>query len=136
MAVGKLPTKCGSAPREDSKCPAALLLLSFSYLRGREEGPVPTRTKDADLEDSTRDEGDLLYSKVQMGTWCELVSNLSVQCEDDSIYKITTGKRAPLNRPFDSLIIGDPIQKSATIAVIPEVQTLQPGEEIFFQLYI
>lgn len=133
MEVEKLPTECGLAPCEDSKCPAASLLLSCPCLC-RREGPVPKQTKDADPEDSTRDEGDLLYSKVQVGTRRELVNDLSVQFEDNSIYKIATGKHTPRNGPFDILIIGDPIHKPAAMAVIPEVQTLEPGEEIFISV--
>lgn len=44
------------------------------------------------------------------------------------------GGRHHLDSPFDILIIGDPIHKPSEIAVIPKVQTLEPGEEIFISI--
>lgn len=59
------------------------------------------------------------------------MSNLSIEFPDESIYRVATGARAPLDGPWDVLIIGDPVRKPLEIAVIPEIQKLEPGEEIF-----
>lgn len=69
-----------------------------------------------------------------MGTCHQLVSDLSTQFEEDSVYKTATGKCAPTDGPFDILVIGDPIHKPSEIFIFPEVQTLEPGEEIFLSV--
>lgn len=57
---------------------------------------------------------------------------LAVRFDQQSlIYKVLTRKQAPLGGPCDILIIGDPLHKPPEIAVIPEVQTLEPGEQIY-----
>lgn len=67
-----------------------------------------------------------------MGTQRELVTELSVRLDDDSLtYRIATERRAPLGGPYDILIIGDPIHKPPEITIIPEVQTLETGEQIY-----
>ncbi|TRZ14436.1 hypothetical protein HGM15179_012669 [Zosterops borbonicus] len=127
VEAGKWQAERGTAPRNDSKYLAAADQPSDPAHRR----PVPSRQKDPSVRGSPAAEEDDLYTQVQLGTRRKLVSDLSIQFEDDSIYKISTGKQAPLNGPFDILIIGDPLHKPSELAVIPEVQTLEPGEEIF-----
>lgn len=58
------------------------------------------------------------------------MSALSIELPNDAIFRISTGRQAPLSGPYDTLIIGDPIHKPSQIAV----QTLEPGEEIFVSI--
>ncbi|TRZ10275.1 hypothetical protein HGM15179_016834 [Zosterops borbonicus] len=123
-----------TAQHDDNKCPANFVRTPSPTCRRPTRGPIPTWEEDTSAGSSPQDEEDKFYTQIQEGTRRELVSDLSVQFENDSIYKIVTGKRALLNGPFDILIIGDPFYKPNELAVIPEVQTLEPGEEIFISV--
>lgn len=133
MVVGakKLPGRRGSALCYNIKCSAKPAHAGNN--RSTEE-PVPTWQEDPASEPPSSSQGDLLYSQIQVRTQRELVSNVSIELYDDSIYRIATGRQAALNGPFDILIIRDPIHKPAEIAVIPKVQTLELGEEIFISV--
>ncbi|TRZ11827.1 hypothetical protein HGM15179_015288 [Zosterops borbonicus] len=128
VEAGKRETERGVATCDDTKYPA------HSNTQRPRCRPISTRTENNSFRGSPQDEEDDFYSQIQVGTRRQLVSDLSVQLENDSIYKIATGKHVPLNGPFDILIIGDPFYKPAELAVIPEVQTLEPGEEIFISV--
>ncbi|TRZ12792.1 hypothetical protein HGM15179_014316 [Zosterops borbonicus] len=127
VEAGKQQAEHGTAPRDNSKYLADADQPSDPAHRR----PVPSQQEDPSVRGFPPAEEDDLYTQVQVGTRRELVSDLSIQFEDDSIYKIGTGKQAPLSGPFDILIIEDLLHKPSELAVIPEVQTLEPGEEIF-----
>lgn len=122
VETGKWETERGAATRDDTKYPVH---LDNQRPRGR---PIPAWTENTGVGSSPLDEEDKFYAQIQVGTRHELVSDLSVQFENDSIYRIATGKQAPLNGPFDILVIGNPFHKPAEIAIISEVQTLEPAE--------
>lgn len=124
----KHQSECGSAARSDNKYSAEPVSARNNTDIARSVPPWQENPAERYSPDS---QGDPAYAQIQVGTRRELLSALSIELPDDSIYRIATGKQAPLNGPFDILIIGDPIHKPLEIAVIPELQTLEPGEEIF-----
>lgn len=134
VGVKKLQAERGLAPRDDIKCSAGSPRPTHAQVGRGERRPVPTRDQDPSTEYPSISEGDPIYYQIQMGTRRELVSNLSVHLDNYSIYRIATGKQALPKGPFDILIIGDPIHKPPEIADIREVQTLEPGEEIFISI--
>lgn len=129
MVESKKPQgQCGLAARSDRKCSAEPDSAGDDRDTTR---TVPTRQEDSAEEYTSDSQNDPAYAQIQVGTRRELVSALSIELPDDLIYRISTKKYAPSNGPYDILIIGDPLRKPIEIAVIPEVQTLEPLEEIF-----
>lgn len=131
VGAKKLPVECGAAPHYDNKCTADPTRASDGEDPKRS---VPTWEEDSISEGSLSSQGDPIYTQIHVGTRHELVSELSICLETDSIYRIATGRQAPLDGPFDILIIRDPIHKPSETAVIPEVQTLEPGEDVFISI--
>lgn len=71
------------------------------------------------------------FQQIQVGTWHQLVSALSIQFDDEVIYQIPTGKFGPPDGPHDVLITSGSINGPGELHVLPEVLTIGPHEEMF-----
>lgn len=71
---------------------------------------------------------------IQMGTHHQLVTALSIDFKNEKVYCVPTGKHGPKRSPSDILIIGDTLNRPKEIFVVPEVQTVLPGQEILVQV--
>lgn len=69
-----------------------------------------------------------------MGTRRQLVNNLSLNFTDKNFYRVPTGKRGPADGPWNILILGDTFHSPSQVFVLPEIQSVSPGQEIFVQL--
>lgn len=134
VGAKRLQAEHGLVTRYDNKCSISSSKPPLTDFGSGEGGSVPTWDQNPSSEPPSIDKEDEFYIKIQVGTCCELVSDLAVCFDNDSINQITTGKRVPLRGPYDILIIGDPIHKPAEIAVLPKTQTLAPGKEIFISV--
>lgn len=60
---------------------------------------------------------------------------MSIDFNDKNVHRVPTGKYGPKGSPSDILITGDSVNTPKEIFVVPEVLTVQPGQEILVQVY-
>lgn len=77
---------------------------------------------------------DSTHRAIQVGTWHQLVTSLSINFTDECIHHIPTKTFGPSDGPSIILIIGDTYHRTEQIYIIPEVQTVGPGKEILVQI--
>lgn len=113
------------APCDDIKCAA---VPPYPALHLRDSGTrryVPEEYTDQELRVSEA------YPHLRVCSRHQLVSALSIQFDDEGIYRIPTGQFGPPDGPRDILITGDGLYGPDELYVTPEVQAVSPNDEIY-----
>lgn len=128
-SAGKLPAERRVIPRYDVKSGA--ILPCSAHHRRAAEGPYTS--PDSSTGSGPHPNG-ITCGVVQVGTWHQLVSVLSIDFTGECVCQIPTGQYGPPDGTWDILITGDTFSRLDQIHVFSERQTVVPGDEIFVSL--
>lgn len=133
-ASKKLLSECGvKALRPDNKSKAILPCPSCKLHIGPPRADNWTSPGTIIPGDPRTHEKDPTHRALPIGTRRQLVTSLPINFVDKRFYRIPTGKYGPQNGPWDILILSDTIHGPEQLFVLPEIQTVHPGQEILVQ---